>query len=785
MGCIGSRTGFLSRLARDVRGNTLAIMAAALIPLAGLIGGGVDMSRLYLVKTRLQQACDAGALAGRKAMGPDSWTEGSNNGSTNDKAEKMFGANFSSGQYGSSGLTKSFSESNGVVSGQAGLTMPMTIMKIFGMTSRNISVTCQAKMELPNTDVMFVLDVTGSMNCVAGASCPNGNNNNVPAVGAKIFGLKSAVKCFYEALLKVNTTEVCGNDPTATTSTTTAQIRIGFVPYSVSVNVGRLLPNDYLANSWRYQSREPVIGTAHAWSIVTQASPADSTDSTLKTVSWNNNWTTPTPTNTFFSTSNYNSMTTVAGNNTDTFLMADGRSLVKKNTNPTNSSTCDQLNIYGSGSSKMTGVQQTLGSTGNTSSTPTNNNPPVWVSTSPANPNTQNQSISHSRTNTVNTGFKYVWTGGACYLQSATIKTNVTKTYVSTETGTGTKQIAWTDYPDAVISWNYKAMTFNVGGLKAGSSSWNNSVLLPIGYVKSGPSVTLSNSLVADQVPYPADATVTWDGCIEERDTVKNSDYDPSNEWWPIPSTAFDMNIDMLPNAGTAGSVWGPALQNAVWARFNPKSDCTSNGDTTNTVNTACDLSHNTSYYCTTPASKLTVYNTATNFETYVNSLTAIGNTYHDIGMLWGARLISPTGIFASENSASPSSGPIQRHIIFMTDGDTMTDTGNYTAYGVGWWDRRQTTYAPSSTNLNNIVNARLDSLCTTIKNMNITLWVISYGGGINATTESRLKRCSTGYNTVTQQDDGIHYKSAAATTDLVAQFKAIAAKISELRLTH
>src|SRR6476659_8968425 len=59
---------FLGRLARDARGNTLAIIGAALVPLAGMIGSGVDMSRAYMAKTRLQSACDAGELAGRRVM---------------------------------------------------------------------------------------------------------------------------------------------------------------------------------------------------------------------------------------------------------------------------------------------------------------------------------------------------------------------------------------------------------------------------------------------------------------------------------------------------------------------------------------------------------------------------------------------------------------------------------------------------------------------------------------------------------------------------------------------
>ena len=80
---------FMGALARDVRGNTLAIMAAALIPLAGLVGGGIDISRMYITKTRLQHACDAGALAGRKSMGGGVWGT-----DDNAVAQKFFDANF-------------------------------------------------------------------------------------------------------------------------------------------------------------------------------------------------------------------------------------------------------------------------------------------------------------------------------------------------------------------------------------------------------------------------------------------------------------------------------------------------------------------------------------------------------------------------------------------------------------------------------------------------------------------------------------------------------------------
>ena len=83
------RKGFLTRLARDARGNTLAIVGAALVPLAGMIGSGVDMSRAYMAKTRLQSACDAAALAGRRVMQNDTL-----NATVTNEATRFFNFNF-------------------------------------------------------------------------------------------------------------------------------------------------------------------------------------------------------------------------------------------------------------------------------------------------------------------------------------------------------------------------------------------------------------------------------------------------------------------------------------------------------------------------------------------------------------------------------------------------------------------------------------------------------------------------------------------------------------------
>jgi hypothetical protein len=398
-------------------------------------------------------------------------------------------------------------------------------------------------------------------------------------------------------LVKVNTTAVCGNDPSATTYNGTAQIRFGFVPYSANVRVGRLLPTSYLADYWAYDSR--------------------------------------------------------------TYSSSTGR-------------------------------------------------------------------------------------------------------------------------------WTYQPVTFNVSGLKNGSN-WNTTVNLPIGAAGTN-------------------MAVTWDGCIEERSTYQISSNPPTNaDFDPIPTTANDLNIDMLPSGSstTVGSTswktyWGPMLDDAVYPRY--QENCTTSrfGITTcsfdtNTPVLAATTPNNTpsttSYSCPVASRTLQTYTTASPFESYVNSLASGGTTYHDIGMLWGARFISPTGMFASGAGNCTAAAAnctdnltnIQRHVIFMTDGSMNACKVDYSAYGLNWWDRRQLSYAPvdraSATDtcgdgdVSRVNNARLQAICKAIKNMNITLWVISYGNG----TMANLQSCAT---------PGKYY-DASSSSDLIAQFQQIASAISELRLTN
>src|SRR5262245_56551343 len=109
---MGGVSGFLTRLLRDTKANTMAMMAIAIIPLAGLVGGGMDMSRMYIVKSRLQHACDAGSLAGRKAMGGGNWVQTVNSVTEYPRktAEQFFDSNYDRNAYGGTSPTRSFTE---------------------------------------------------------------------------------------------------------------------------------------------------------------------------------------------------------------------------------------------------------------------------------------------------------------------------------------------------------------------------------------------------------------------------------------------------------------------------------------------------------------------------------------------------------------------------------------------------------------------------------------------------------------------------------------------------
>ncbi len=232
----GARRGLLGRLLRDRRGNTLAMMAALLIPLIGMVGSGVDMARAYMAKAKLQTACDAAATSARRLMGASAFND-----AARQEGKRFFKFNFPIGTMNTTTFEPSVEASASdasVVVVSASTDVPTEIMGIFGATSIPISVTCSADKDYVNNDIMLVLDVTGSMNCSAGSgsSCTYASSEQS---NSRISRLRSAAIELYRAL----------DDATG------VRTRYGFMPYSMTVNVGRSMQAGWLDASAVYHQR--------------------------------------------------------------------------------------------------------------------------------------------------------------------------------------------------------------------------------------------------------------------------------------------------------------------------------------------------------------------------------------------------------------------------------------------------------------------------------------------------------------------------------------------------
>ena len=215
--------GFLRRLRDDAGGNTLAICAAAIIPLAAIIGSALDLSDAYMTRQRLQNACDASVLAARQYMKGTDF-----NSAVEDEADKFFNFNFPAGTSNVSNLDYAIAqdnEKNTQLKGVASARVPTSLMRIFGFQNIPIQVNCDATRDMGHNDIMLVLDVTGSM-----ADAPSSGG------ASKISRLREGAMGLYKALES--------DDGSVT--------RYGIVPYSHTVNIARSLMNKDILDEQPY-----------------------------------------------------------------------------------------------------------------------------------------------------------------------------------------------------------------------------------------------------------------------------------------------------------------------------------------------------------------------------------------------------------------------------------------------------------------------------------------------------------------------------------------------------
>lgn len=636
---------FLNCLLAESSGSILPMAAASVVVMAALVGGGVDMSRAYRIENRLQNACDAGVLAGRRAV-----TTNGFDATAQAQAAKYFAVNYDANLQGTQSTTSSFSADTKAnsISGTVSTMMPMLIMQIFGNGTMKIEANCTSTMGIGNSDVMMVLDVTGSMSSSLGS-------------GTRISALKTAMKNFYTTLANA-------------TSGTNARVRYGFVPFSSTVNVGRLLyaqNPDYIADSATIQSRQALFDT-----IVTQVFDG---------------WVNPTTTG----SSQYN-----AGGNSATTQYSS--------TNYSQQSAC--VAALPANTAWTNNGQSTTNTSATTTGTP---------------PNTQN--ISTTTTTQPQVMRIYI-----CQKQGSNYRRYYYDSYrdyvtTSNTTSTGSYHTV-TTHP--FNHWDYKPVTYDTSRFKQ---------------FQTVSTLTGSNGTAVNS---------TWAGCIEERATVNSGSYSYSTITGMSPSDAYDLDLDMAPDS-TAGTKWTPLWPDVSYLR---------NSQAVSTTG-----SSSSSYpYCVAAAQGLKSMSQS-EFNTYANSLTPLGGTYLDIGMIWGGRLISPEGIFKDTVNEAPSNGGnVARHVIFMTDGEMDTSNSIYQAYGIEWLDRRITSDG-SKTQDDARHSLRFRAVCDALKAKGVRVWVIAFTSTVNAD----LSYCTSPSSSFTAND----------ATQLNAAFQEIAKQVGELRV--
>lgn len=194
------------RLWRDERGSALPFIGLGAMMLVAATGSAIDMGRVQIVQSRMQNALDAAGLAvGSVISTANIGTE----------TGKYFYANFPQGYMGSTvtSLTATPNGDNSLINLNAAAKVDMTFMKVLGINYVNVTAFTQITRQSKGMELVMVIDNTGSMADSAGGSV------------SKINAAKTAANTLLDTLYGA------GNN-------TVPNLWVGLVPFSQAVNVG-------------------------------------------------------------------------------------------------------------------------------------------------------------------------------------------------------------------------------------------------------------------------------------------------------------------------------------------------------------------------------------------------------------------------------------------------------------------------------------------------------------------------------------------------------------------
>jgi hypothetical protein len=304
----------------------------------------------------------------------------------------------------------------------------------------------------------------------------------------------------------------------------------------------------------------------------------------------------------------------------------------------------------------------------------------------------------------------------------------------------------------------------------------------PVTYNVSQYIATLNTSNTVADPSKITGATARWQGCIEERTTT------PGATTFDIDNLPADLDPD-LP-ATSNNSRWRPMWPEVIYYRATRAGNTyAGNGSSpygdlwVDQYTRARDSYTNMTPYpngwaeniesgfvsCGKPVSRLATM-TRDQVSAYVNAVDfkAQGGTYHDTGMIWGTRLISPTGLFAADTAAWPGRQAPNRFIVFMTDGAMAPNDSLYGMYGMEKYDGR--IGGGNTSDLTDFHNARFLAECAAARSRGITVFVIGFGQALN----DELRTCASPGQAFFAGDNAA----------LTSAFQSIARQVAMLRVS-
>ena len=185
------------RFGNDRGGNVAVIFALSLIPLIGVGGAALDYSRVLTMRSKLQHATDAAALAASHGARVSL-------AAMNDLAQKSFKENLANVRFAKQVSMKATKIKNGVRVTADGR-METSLLGVLGISKLDVHVASEVGYSNTKLEVALVLDNTGSMS------------------GSKLATLKSSSKLLVDTLIPDSSVK---------------NVKIALAPFAKYVNVG-------------------------------------------------------------------------------------------------------------------------------------------------------------------------------------------------------------------------------------------------------------------------------------------------------------------------------------------------------------------------------------------------------------------------------------------------------------------------------------------------------------------------------------------------------------------